>query len=244
MMAGSHIALGAAAWFAAAPRLGLPALDPAMLGLAVFGALLPDVDHPKSWVGKLLRPVSTVLATVLGHRGVTHSLVAVVGCAALLVRQNVPLAITAPLVVGYLSHLAADLLTPGGLRLAWPLRGTYSLPLCRTGSPFEPLVVALALSWAWGATSEKVDFSAGLRAVGACRVVAQEWPSLCAPDAGPPQAVRKPDAGILSAGATRTLLAHDVGSRLSAWFDEASGWRIGCPPQSAADAGRKARCIP
>ncbi|MDJ0389837.1 metal-dependent hydrolase [Roseomonas sp. E05] len=226
-MAGSHIALGAAAWFAAAPRLGLPALDPAMLGLAVFGALLPDVDHPKSWVGKRLRPVSIVFATLLGHRGVTHSLLAVVGCGVLLLSQNVPMAITAPLVVGYLSHLAADLLTPGGLRLAWPLRGTYSLPLCRTGSPFEPLVVALALSWAWGATSEKVDLGAGLRAVGVCRVVGQEWPGLCAASAARPQALQPPGPGSLWGSATGTLLAHNPGHRFSAWFDEAAGWRMG-----------------
>ncbi|MXP63870.1 metal-dependent hydrolase [Roseomonas sp. M0104] len=227
MMAGSHIALGAAAWFVAAPRLGLPALDPAMLGLAVFGALLPDMDHPKSWVGKRLRPASTVIAALLGHRGVTHSLLAVLGCGALLVSQNVPLAITAPLVVGYLSHLAADLLTPGGLRLAWPLRGTYALPLCRTGSPFEPLVVALALSWAWGSTSEKVDLGAGLRAIGVCRVVAQEWPRLCAGGAPQPQAGRTPDAAGLWASAARRLPGQEPGHRLFAWFDETGRWRMG-----------------
>lgn len=180
MMAGSHIALGAAAWLAAAPKLGLPALDPAMLGLAVFGALLPDIDHPKSWVGKVLRPFSTICARVFGHRGVTHSLLAVIGCALLLLSQDVPWGITAPLVVGYISHLAADLLTPAGLRLAWPLRGTYALPICRTGSPFEPLVVALVLSWSWGSTSsEHLNFGAGLRAIGVCRVVGEEMPGLC-----------------------------------------------------------------
>lgn len=180
-MAGSHIALGAAAWFAAAQRLGLPALDPALLGLAVFGALLPDIDHPKSWVGKKLWPVSLLCARLLGHRGITHSALAVLGCTVLLLSQDVPMAITAPLVVGYLSHLGADLLTPAGLRLAWPLRGTYALPLCRTGSPFEPLVVALVLSWAWGTTSEKVNFAAGLRATGICRVAEGMMPALCPP---------------------------------------------------------------
>ena len=50
---------------------------------------------------------------------------------------------------GVLSHLATDMLTPRGLRLAWPFRKTWSLPLCRTGSPAEPTIVvglcALAL---------------------------------------------------------------------------------------------------
>ncbi len=197
-MAGSHIALGAAAWFAAAPRLGLPALDPAMLGLAVCGALLPDIDHPKSWMGKRLRPVSTLLAAVFGHRGMTHSLVAVAGCALLMLRQEVPLAISAPLVVGYLSHLAADLVTPGGLRLAWPLRGTYALPICRTGSAFEPLVVAVMLSWAWGSTPARPDLGAGLRATGICRVLGPSLPAVCPPGASAGAAAgappRAPDA--------------------------------------------------
>ncbi|MDQ1079148.1 inner membrane protein [Pseudoroseomonas cervicalis] len=212
MMAGSHIALGAAAWFVAAPRLGLPALDPALLGLAVFGALLPDIDHPKSWLGKRLRPVSTVFATLFGHRGVTHSLLAVVGCAVLLLRQEVPLAIAAPLVVGYLSHLAADLLTPAGLRLAWPLRGTYALPLCRSGSPFEPLVVALALSWAWGSTHEQINWHAGLRATGVCRVLGPQLPAVCPPHAPPVAGVARPDLesawqGLRQSG--ETLLARN-----------------------------------
>ncbi|GAA0589523.1 hypothetical protein GCM10009416_30110 [Craurococcus roseus] len=168
MMAGSHVALGAAAWMLAAPHFGQDALRPLGLGLAVAGALLPDVDHPKSWAGRRLRPVSTVVAAVFGHRGVTHSLLALVGCwAALRYGTGVPRAWAAPVVVGYLSHLLADLLTPGGLRLAWPLRGTWALPLCRSGSPFEPLVVALVLSVAaWSALPDPPDPRAALQRVG------------------------------------------------------------------------------
>ena len=186
MMAGSHIALGAAAWFVVAPRFGLPALDPVALGLAVTGALMPDIDHPKSWMGKRIWPVSAVVSRIFGHRGLTHSLIAIVACLALLFSTLLPTWISAPLVVGYLSHLAADLLTPGGLRLDWPLKGIWALPLCRTGSPFEPLVVALVLSWAWGNTTERFDLKAGLRAAGICRVLGPELPALCAVGPGMP----------------------------------------------------------
>jgi inner membrane protein len=152
MMAGSHVALGVAAWLVAAPHLGLPAAAPACLGLAILGALLPDIDHPKSWLGQRLRPLSRPIAYALGHRGVTHSAVAVGACAWGLLRGGVPRWIVDPIAVGYLSHLAADLLTPGGLRLAWPLRRTWALPLCKSGSPFEPLIVALVLFWAGSGT--------------------------------------------------------------------------------------------
>lgn len=142
MMAGSHVVLGAAAWCVAAPHLGAGSLDPVALGLAMAGSLLPDIDHPKSWVGQRVRPLSTVIAAVLGHRGATHSLLAVAVCCWLLTQHGLPGGIVAPLLVGYLSHLAADLLTPRGLRLAWPLKGAWAVPLCRSGSASEKLVVA------------------------------------------------------------------------------------------------------
>lgn len=169
-MAGSHVALGVAAWLGVAPHLGYADVAPLPLGLAVVGSLLPDIDHPKSWMGKRLRPLSTVWARVLGHRGITHSVFAVAMCCWLLLHHGLPSGLVAPLAVGYLSHLGADLLTLGGLRLAWPLKGVWSLPLCRTGSPFEPLVVAVVLALAWCGASGTAKMEVGLREMGLCRL--------------------------------------------------------------------------
>jgi inner membrane protein len=144
MMARSHVALGLAAWISAAPLLHLPPLDPVSAGLAVMGSLLPDVDHPRSWVGRRTRPVSSLLAAALGHRGITHSAVAVLALALLLARAGGQRRAVWPVVVGYASHLAADMLTARGLRLAWPLRRSWGVPLCRAGSPAEALIVAAA----------------------------------------------------------------------------------------------------
>lgn len=152
MMAGSHVVIGMGVWIIAAPHLGFSPFSPTALAVAAASALMPDVDHPKSWVGRRVRPLSTVLAGLLGHRGATHSLVAVIGCVWLLASHGLPRGVVAPWAVGYLSHLAADMLTPGGLRLAWPLRGTWSLPLCRTGSWAEPVVVLGILGSAWWAS--------------------------------------------------------------------------------------------
>jgi inner membrane protein len=167
MMARSHVVAGGAAWVLAAPWLHLPALHPAYLSLAVAGALLPDIDHPASWVGRRARPLSTVLASVLGHRGVTHSLVAVAALVALLSHAGFRRSIVAALCVGYLSHLAADMLTPRGLRLAWPLRRTWTLPVCRTGSPAETVIVTLLLGFtAWRVLSTGKLISLSLAARG------------------------------------------------------------------------------
>jgi inner membrane protein len=66
---------------------------------------------------------------------------ALIGLVALLLHTGSQQGAASALAVGYLSHMAADMLTPRGLRLAWPLRKTWGLPLCRTGSPAETLIV-------------------------------------------------------------------------------------------------------
>ncbi len=148
MMAGSHVVVGIAAWTLAAPHLGLPPLDPCALALTTIGALLPDIDHPASWVGRRLRVISRPLAATIGHRGVTHSVLAVLACLLLLRWQGFSRGVIDPLVIGYLSHLAADLLTSSGLRLAWPLRQRQAIPLCRTGSLSESIIVTGLAIWA------------------------------------------------------------------------------------------------
>jgi inner membrane protein len=135
---------------AAAPALHAARFAPLGLAIVVAGSLLPDIDHPASWVGRRTRPVSTAIARVFGHRGMTHSAFAVAGLTALLLHYDYRRGPVAALAVGYLSHLAADLLTPRGLRLAWPLRGTWCVPLVRTGSAAENLLVlALIGATAW-----------------------------------------------------------------------------------------------
>ena len=151
MMAGSHVVVGLAAWTWVAPHLGLPPLDPLALGLATIGALLPDIDHPSSWVGRRLRLISRPLAATIGHRGVTHSAVAVLVCIVVLRWQGFHRATIDPLAVGYLSHLAADGLTTSGVRLAWPSTRRQAIPLCRTGSLGESIIVTGVALWS-GAT--------------------------------------------------------------------------------------------
>ncbi len=141
MMARSHVLIGVATWVAAAPTFHRSGLDPADVVLVIAGSLLPDIDHPRSWVGHRTRPISTAIASALGHRGITHSAIAVLGLSALLLHAGYRQGWVSAVAVGYLSHLAADMLTPRGLRLAWPLKDTWGFPLCRTGSPAESAIV-------------------------------------------------------------------------------------------------------
>ena len=156
MMAGSHTLIGAAAWMYIAHDLGLPLLDPIGIGLAVAGSLAPDIDHPKSWVGRRMKLISVPVSKIFGHRGVTHSIVAVIACIAVLRWDGQTWHHTLPFVIGYASHLAADLITPAGLCLAWPMRWNFAFPLVKTGSFAEQVVVTIITGWLFA------------RALGAC----------------------------------------------------------------------------
>ncbi len=125
---------------------------------ALLTCLLPDIDHPRSTIGQKLSWIAGPIARACGHRGFTHSLLAIVG-ALLLLQQETPRGWPIPtdalhaMVLGYLSHLLADMLTPAGVPLLWPCRWRFRLPLLnsRQGNQLERLfclsLVGYALYW-------------------------------------------------------------------------------------------------
>lgn len=50
---------------------------------AILTCLLPDIDHPKSFLGQRLSWISKPIARAFGHRGFTHSLLVVFGAVAI-----------------------------------------------------------------------------------------------------------------------------------------------------------------
>lgn len=141
MMAPTHAMLGAATYFGAA------ALQPENLPVtaitvaaASLGSLAPDLDHPESMLGKRLFFISLPLAGLLGHRGLTHSLLAGVlatlGLGWYLQTGNIVPWMVAFL-LGYLSHLVGDWMT-GGVPLLWPSKRRFRAPFAfQTGGIFE-----------------------------------------------------------------------------------------------------------
>lgn len=117
--------------------------------------LLPDIDHPRSFLGQRLRWLSYPIARAFGHRGFTHSLLAVVGGVALFNLQVpaewvVPADVFQGLVLGYLSHIVADMLTPAGVPLLWPCRWRFCLPLLRSqnGNQMERMLCLVLVGYA------------------------------------------------------------------------------------------------
>jgi membrane-bound metal-dependent hydrolase YbcI (DUF457 family) len=89
------------------------------LMVALLLALTPDLDTPKSLIGALLKRISVPIERRVGHRGATHSLLAL-----LLVAAIMYLLLPGSWVVlasAYGSHLVLDLLIGvQGIMLFWP----------------------------------------------------------------------------------------------------------------------------
>lgn len=105
---------------------------------AILTCLLPDIDHPKSFLGQRLKWISKPIARAFGHRGFTHSLLAVFALLAtfyLKVPESwfIPADALQGMVLGYLSHILADMLTP--MRCSPALAMSLAFPLAYPGSP-------------------------------------------------------------------------------------------------------------
>lgn len=124
---------------------------------AVVTCLMPDIDHPMSFLGQRLPWISRPVARIFGHRGFTHSLLAIIGALALFYLQlpeskSMPADTIQGMVVGYLSHIIGDMLTPAGVPLLWPCRWRFRLPVLMAQKNHQPervLCIALLVCAVW-----------------------------------------------------------------------------------------------
>ena len=92
---------------------------------AVVGSLMPDIDHAQSKMGKLLWFISKPLKFFgIKHRGLTHSLLGIILFTLLskqLVNYNwIEYVTWWGLIIGYISHIVADMMNVQGLPLLFP----------------------------------------------------------------------------------------------------------------------------
>lgn len=100
--------------------------------------LLPDIDHPKSLIGRQVRCLSVIISKAFNHRGFTHSLLAIIVCRTLFISSLsshliIPLDLAHAMLVGYISHIFADMLTPAGVPLLWPCSWRFHVPILNSG---------------------------------------------------------------------------------------------------------------
>lgn len=140
-------------------------LNTASLVAAGVGGLVPDLDHPGSFLYQRVAPLFITatalgllgwrgLATkdlwvllpgavllilpLLGHRGITHSLLGLALSSAGVFLVFRPYALGFSL--GYFLHLVADAFTPSGVPFFWPYPQRYGVPLSYAASKVLELV--------------------------------------------------------------------------------------------------------
>jgi len=149
MRAPAHLAIGCGTALVAVALVPavLPNAALAVLPWVALGSLLPDLDTPRSAIARSLGPLTWLLAYAVswvtgGHRSWWHSVYPVLALVLVGLTGVLPLVVALSLAYGWLAHLAADSLTPSGVRwlpglpvfLAWWRPAAPSSPVSSTVS--------------------------------------------------------------------------------------------------------------
>ncbi|MCL1694318.1 metal-dependent hydrolase [Lysinibacillus sp. BPa_S21] len=112
-----------------------------LVGAGVIGALLPDICHGGSKIGRKFPIISKSVNMLFGHRSFTHSLLFLF-LVALLLHIFVPYEpVTAGILIGMASHIFLDMGTKKGVKLFFPVTISVRLPITtKTGSKAEKVV--------------------------------------------------------------------------------------------------------
>jgi inner membrane protein len=84
--------------------------------LGMFAGLLPDIDHPRSTLGRKRKSLSFAVNAIAGHRGITHTVLQAG------VSWPTPLVLGLIIFLGSLSHLLLDGITISGIEPFYPVR--------------------------------------------------------------------------------------------------------------------------
>jgi len=150
----THLIAGLAAGEAAQYLAGYYPGDPFFLGACLAGAIIPDICHSGSKIGRKLPFLSRIISLLFGHRTVTHSLFFMILAGLAASFFSISPGIRLGLLVGIGSHLLLDAATPQGVSLLWPLPWKVRLPVrTRTGGAAEHgffvIIVVAALFMGW-----------------------------------------------------------------------------------------------
>jgi len=145
----THLAFAGAVGVSTIGMVGMmnSGLDLAFFGTGLMiGALLPDIDHAGSALGRRIPIIPTVISFVFGHRGLTHSLLFLVLLG--LTRPWFSPQFYLGLMIGTISHLVGDMMTHRGIQLFYPFKMAISFPVSfKTGGVVEQVLLAIFTAW-------------------------------------------------------------------------------------------------
>ena len=118
MMYKSHLTVSAAI---ALPILSVThELNYIAVGGVLIGSLLPDIDHPQSYIGRKVWVLAKGINIIFGHRGIVHSLLPVLLLA--IASSMLDSLFLWCITLGFLLHLIEDGFSKGGLGWFQPLK--------------------------------------------------------------------------------------------------------------------------
>jgi inner membrane protein len=106
--------------------------------IILFFAALPDIDESSSKIHKKFRPLS-YLASLTGHRNIFHTLYTPLLFSLTLMLFNFKEQAIA-ILIGYLSHLLLDAITPQGISIFYPLNRKRIKGPISSGSFMETII--------------------------------------------------------------------------------------------------------
>jgi inner membrane protein len=152
MTAPTHIVAGVSAISFVSLLIPAYKLNLTHIIVAAICAMLPDVDNPRSFIGRMLFFISNPIDRKFGHRTITHSLLATFilsACVFLVLyvlskSATEPIPIVLTIMIAYFSHLFFDAMTKQGVMIYYPARVWGVFPprvswRIRTGSKAEIL---------------------------------------------------------------------------------------------------------
>ena len=113
--------------------------------LVALCSALPDIDTPKSKLGRKFSFISIPLSLIVRHRGITHSIFPVLGIFFLFKYLNLSyLALAVSL--GYIAHLLGDGISKEGINILHPLAKLHISGFFKVGGPTEYIIfIALCI---------------------------------------------------------------------------------------------------
>lgn len=121
---GAHVCFGSVAgagFMFLAQKNGISPEPVAFMLSCTLGSVLPDIDHPKSYIGRRVPLIPKLLYKTVGHRTLTHSILFTLLASMLLYKLNHAAGIG--LWAGITSHIILDICTPfsKGVSLFYPI---------------------------------------------------------------------------------------------------------------------------
>ncbi len=104
-----------------------------IITISFISCILPDIDHPNSFLGNKFKLISFLLFNYFGHRTITHSLFGIFIFFLFLLYikiffLNFNFDIILAMLLGYFSHILCDMFTYKGIYFLWPYKFKFRVP--------------------------------------------------------------------------------------------------------------------